>query len=279
MDLEQRLRYASYVSDASRLIYVETPKAACTAFKLLVASLSGINPRSLYKSLTSEKTEVMTIHDRSLIQLPSIVDLDPSDQRIGTYLTFCVTRHPATRLASAWIDKLLCHSVSPTAPILRRYPLPLYRPDWGFLRESFSEFVSHVEAPEFINSNHHWALQVRLLAVDTVPYKLKMKVENLDRDIGPLREHVERQGITWPGLARVNETHFAGLPYLYSSATLAKVTSLYADDFIHFGYDAPVLPNQKAAPPPLPNEHHIRAIQARNRRISYLQSKLNVGRC
>lgn len=272
-----RLNYASFVSLPTSMVYMETPKAACTSFKHLIAALNGVDIAKLEGSVMAAKSAAQAIHDRSLIDVPSLLQI-PDNQRAHvlsaeSYLRFCIVRNPYTRLASAWTDRLLCHSLSPLAPILRHIEFPEYVPEWQYLRCKFSEFVDHLYRREFpLMTNHHWQLQHDLLLPDLLNYNLVVRLEELPRHLPRIIAHVEAQGVAWPGLPRINETPLKLAPGLYTAATVRKVREMFAEDFARYGYDTRAeIAGGDAGP--LPDAEVVRGIQQRNRRIFLLSLK------
>lgn len=273
-----RLNYASYVSMPTSMVYVETPKAACTSFKHLVAALNGVDSRDLQNSVIAAKTSALVIHDRPLIKLPTLSQL--SDEERGyvlsapEFLRFCIVRDPYNRLVSAWADRLLCHSLSLIAPILKYLSFPEYIPDWNYLRLRFSEFVDHLyrhEHPKF--TNHHWQPQCTLLLPDLVNYNLVIRLEELAQHLPKIIAHVEGKGLTWPGLPRIHETPFSFGNALYTASSARKVREMYAQDFSDYGYDTKIdIIHGDAGP--LPEVMPVQAMQERNRRIILLSLKI-----
>src|SRR5262245_32437292 len=123
-----RLSLDSYVVMSAAVVYMATPKAACTSFKHLMATLAGVDIGNLAQSLLPAKTKELAVHDRSLLKLPSLLDVsDAVRTQVLTsqeFLRFCVVRNPFRRLASAWLDRILCHSLSPIAPIMQYLEFP-----------------------------------------------------------------------------------------------------------------------------------------------------------
>lgn len=272
---KSRLAYASYYLKQTRLIYVETPKAACTGMKNTLAVLAGCDIVKTRKSDMALKTDMMTIHDRKLVDIPSLCDLSDDEfnqvMNCSQHVRFCIIRNPYTRIASAWNDRLLCQTLSPKAPILEHIGYPDYRADWEYLRSRFAEFVNHIyhhEAPEF--SNHHWQSMGQLLLPDVVNYSHILRLEQLDKEIKPIVDHVESSGACWPGIPIVNKTPVPAAIQLYNAQTAARVRDIYARDFSQFGYSTKIEVSTSSSLTALPDEAWMRALQQRNRRISAL---------
>lgn len=272
---KDRLTYASYYLDQAKLVYVETPKAACSAFKHSIAALADHDMRKSWRSDMALKTRTMTIHDRSLMDIPNLGE--QSEQKFARIVTsrdilrFCIVRNPFARIASAWTDRFLCHTLSPLAPIMQHLDFPEYRADWSFLREQFTLFVDHIYCHEQTAiSNHHWQTLEQLLLPSSLQYTHIIKLENLSEELNPVITHIENCGMCWPGLPKINETPLSLGTRLYTQATAAKIREIYASDFSTFSYSDALEISKPSALPTLPDAQWVKAIQDSNRRNSDL---------
>ena len=271
---QNRLRYSSFVVSNTRLLFVETPKVACTSFKHAITALDGQNFKEFSYSLMSTKTGALGVHDRGINRVPSL--LDYPNYRVAEiltskeYLRFCAVRNPFSRLASSWIDKILCHSLSLNSPLVEALGFPEYRDNLHYLQYQFSEFVNYLynaEAPAF--SNHHWQTMTELLLPELIDYSLVIRVEELTEYVGTLISHVESYGQVWPGLPWFNESLLSMGSELYTQHSSRRVAEMYECDFARYGYchkSAAILKRTHK----LPEKQFVRSIQERNRRISYL---------
>lgn len=271
-----RLAYDSYVLADAAIVYMATPKVACTSFKHLLAALHGIDINTLAPTLMAAKTNELAIHDRTVVKQPSLLDVSDHERvhalSSPDILRFCVVRDPFRRLASVWLDRILCHSLSPIAPILGHIEFPKYIPDWRYLSERFGEFVGCLydrESPHF--SNHHWQTQCDLLLLDLINYNLVARLETLSAGISVIMDHVSKHNLTWPGLPRFNETPVKYSSRLYTASTARKVAAMYELDFKTFSY--PTRVESGGNTPDLPDVEFVQAVQKRNQRIFYLSLK------
>jgi hypothetical protein len=271
-----RLAHDSYVLSNAAIVYMATPKVACTSFKHLVAALQNVDISPASHSLMAAKTNELAIHDRAVIKQPGLLDIPDAERtRIlesSDVLRFCIVRDPFRRLASAWLDCILCHSLSPIASILRHIAFPEYFPDWSYLRERFGEFVGCLhdrESPHF--SNHHWQRQCDLLLLDLMNYNLVARLESLSDGTSVIKDHLQKRDLIWPGLPRFNETPVRYSSQLYTASTARKVAAMYEADFKTFGYQTKLAADSST--PTLPDAEFVRAIQKRNQRIFYLSLK------
>jgi hypothetical protein len=58
-----RLDCGSYVSIPTAMVYMETPKAACTSFKHLIAALNGLDIRRMQDTLMVANTSALAIQE------------------------------------------------------------------------------------------------------------------------------------------------------------------------------------------------------------------------
>ena len=102
----KRLRYASFVSNKHRIVYVETPKNACTPLKWILARIHDRDVPLVHYPL--ETSLEMCIHYRDHHPLPALTDFSESEVRkiLKHYRLVCVVRNPFTRLVSAWANKI-----------------------------------------------------------------------------------------------------------------------------------------------------------------------------
>lgn len=272
-----RLAYDSYVLADAAIVYMATPKVASTSFKHVIATLAGIDVGNLPPSSMAAKSRELGIHDRSVINLPSVLDL-PEGMRAEAltsdgFLRICIVRNPYYRLVSAWVDRILCHSLSPIAPIMQHLEFPKYIPDRLYLRGKFAEFVNHLYRKEFPNfTNHHWQKQYDLLLPHLMNYNLVIRIEELSQTLPLMIRHVEKHGLTWPGLPRINELKFKMSNILYTESVARKVAAMYEQDFMKFDYPN-TLENVVDELDILPDVEVMTAIQKKNQRIFYLSLK------
>jgi hypothetical protein len=241
--VNQRFMYASFVSTKKRLLYVETPKAACTALKWILADIDGYE---IPLVLTKFETQLeMCIHYREVHPLPSLNDFDEQQAREiledPEYRRFCVVRNPFTRLVSVWANKI-------------RQQEPGYRNttclavlkhagrDDSAGPPTFREFVKWVlDTNDPRTCDNHWRSQKYLLYPDLINYGFVLKVENLSGDLQQLFDSASstKELDARQLLAKYNYNESLPLSYgaLYDRHLAEQVSDFYSDDFAVFGYD------------------------------------------
>jgi hypothetical protein len=271
--IERRLAYASFASVKDRFFYLEVPKAACTAMKMLLRELCHSPELKLFTDYNHRETRrSMFIHVRNNVSFPSLNALDKEDQRdlleSPDVLRFTVVRNPYTRLVSAWRDKVfLCEpgvydvytAVRGAAPAMdRKSPI------------EFAEFVSYIERSG-AERDLHWRKQVDLAYPKGIPFTHIGKVEDLQSTLAIFSRHIGRQdALTVP---RVNEGSIKP-PARYSNELAARVYALYEDDFGTFDYRREAWPHdEEARSYVVSEERFIDEVLERNLIIAHLYNE------
>ena len=234
-----RLRYASFVSRQHRIVYVEAPKAACTALKWILATIDGQDVSSApYPRQTSLE---MCIHFRDCHPLPSLHDFPESDihEIMRCYRKVCVVRNPYTRLVSAWANKIrlrepgfgkVCQAICAHAGAPANSPITF---------KAFALWV--VETNDPVICNAHWRPQRELLYPDIIDYTDVLKLESLAADLQRLFNVVPslRNYKAETLLSEVYRNKSLPVNYgaLYDQELAMRISDFYADDFDTYGYD------------------------------------------
>lgn len=278
---KQRLSYASFVLEDEKILYVETPKAACTTIKQL---LRQRYPSNLAESsyFRDQSSLAMNVHNRDLHATPSLTAL-PAEM-IATILAsdqwmrICIVRNPYQRLFSCWRDKVyLCEPgfVRNQAALLEHLSAiddPI---------EHFRAFVHWVLDGK--SSNHHWESMHNLLCMELINYSLIVRLETMAADISPF---LQRLAISSAQFERFRSN--VSLPLVagqyYSESLAAAVYQFYELDFRRFGYqgsswlqvgrEAAMLSPASLADPAIARlqRQAVQAIRERNRVIALLNS-------
>jgi hypothetical protein len=236
----KRLNYATFNIDKFNLLYVETPKCACSTMKNIMCYLDGVVPPR--KHVGKESSFAMAIHNRGVNpvkNLDSVGDVDAYLNRPDA-VRFCIVRNPYARLASAWADKI-------------RQREPGYKNVWKkiniFHAKPMSEQLSCPSFKEFVlwvvnaqnpqNCNIHWRAMHKLLHPDLMNYTHVLKTENFVSgfqevlDAANIDESAEELLSTY----RTNESLPIVWKALYTEELANLVYSHYQNDFDIYGYD------------------------------------------
>jgi hypothetical protein len=267
-----------------KVLYVITPKAACTSLMWMCASLQGEDLAAFRTSLAPQVTRAALIHDFSMWRGTRwLHQLTEAERRQitedGDWLIFCVTRHPVTRLWSAWQSKLLLREPSfvrryGSRPWFPRVPQGLTDVAEGF--RSFIDALRH--EPGLIDGNQHWRPQAELLRTGSFPYNHIGKVEALGTTLDLLEEHLRRQG--WEGSLAVTRENQTPLPFSVAPPdpeTIRTAERIYAQDLELFGYPSIASsPSEEQRPAGTADLliHAARLIIERNERIGDLREAI-----
>lgn len=236
-----RLAYASFVSIPHKLLYLETPKAACTTIKMLLRDLCDAPPiRYLFAPddlPLHETRRDMFIHVRSNVPLPSLLDLDDRTQKevltSPEYFRFAIVRNPYTRVVSAWRNKVLyCEpgyeyiyeDVFGTSPPLDAKQFVSFK--------QFMDVITHERNLD--DCNPHWRRQAALLFMPGIQYTHIGKLEKLPDTLRLLKSHIGSAIAT--DMEGRNTSSSEAAPNAMAPELAAQIFSLYEQDFEIFEY-------------------------------------------
>lgn len=241
--LEFNSKRRLYVLPDWKLVYVSTPKNACTSLKWLVADLGGEDLARLRQGdLGFSPTREGQVHDRSLWRvvpdaagLPREVlsSISPDDG----WFVFGVIRDPRLRLFSAWQDKYLLRSPGywrhwdrDGAPGVPRTPAEII--------DRFRDFVLEVAATPGHDAldDGHFVTQVHALNEHVVPFSRIYDMTELGELMTDLNAHLRAQGRHGDlVLGRSNKSPFEPNAAVFAGGVREAVEQIYADDFARFG--------------------------------------------
>ena len=228
-----------------KIVFVTTPKAACTSMLRMFARLQAEPLEAARISLAPEVTRAATVHDFSLWQHTRALQQLGSTERQEIahgrdWLVCCIVRHPVSRLWSAWQSKLLLrepHYVRHYAsrPWFPRIPRHLAEVAADF--QGFAEALRDEDG--LIQADPHWQPQGVLLRAETFPYTHVGKLEELGTTLRLIEKHLRHRG--WAGGLSVANENATMLPLAaarLSAETVRTVERLYACDLEMFGYSS-----------------------------------------
>lgn len=267
--VEKRLAYGSFAHLRDRVVYLEVPKAACTAMKMVLRDLYVTTPLTLFPRMSRQTKRGMFVHARVNAPLPALTDLDDAAQRElledDDVLRLTVVRNPYTRFVSAWRDKVYLYE--PTAEDVYVAVRGVV-PDVAHKEPiQFAEFVSYVERTISATSDPHWRRQVDLTYPDALRFTHVGQTENLPATVALL---YRRAGHEPPEtMPRANgAVLLAGASYTLGLAK--RVHDIYAQDFTTFGYDPTAWPCDIDVESAVSLERFVDEVMERNVIISHL---------
>ncbi|WP_298283248.1 sulfotransferase family 2 domain-containing protein [Acidocella sp.] len=226
------LGYGSFVDEPRRILYVATPKVACSSVKLLLRGLATDTPLR-FSPMARQTSLSMLIHDRGQTPLPPLTAF--SGARLQAILSgpgwfrFCVTRHPYERFFSVWRDKIFL-----TEPGFEPY-LPSARAKFVEF-QAFFERVMATETP--LTCDTHWRAQTALLFPGEIAYTHIYDLADLARLPADLAAHLAAQGHHGapPALPRLNQSWSIPVGRFLTPQVAAGLQEFYQTDFARFAY-------------------------------------------
>ena len=229
----------THISLVNRYVYIEVPKAGCGTMK---ATLGGVEAARLNQQAVAAVQE--RPHDASRMtafvkpfQLPP--DLLEEVFTSRKFRRFSVVRDPASRLLSAYLEKIR-QGLPQATPILEALRISLGdQAPQEAAQITLEQFIEVVGAQTSREQDPHWRRQHDQLGLPTIRYDAIIHLEDLDNSwptiaalssIPDLREQFYCRNSTGAS-ARVDEH--------YTPQLRQAVAQIYADDYRVFGYPLP----------------------------------------
>jgi glycosyltransferase involved in cell wall biosynthesis len=276
------LRWNAYLSKNHKLLYISTPKVACTSLKWWFATLEGYSKALSEFEDSGESDPDLVIHDSFHKVAPHVAGLGPEELApalVSTdYFRFAVVRNPYKRIFSAWQSKLLLREPLQSRLYLEydffRYPIRTVED----IRSSFEAFLEHLafkEAPEFLDL--HWTPQVDLLRPDLISYTKLSQIENVGELSQALEEHLGPHILNPFTSRRANESLLDYSTDFITERSMDLIKMLYARDFDTFGYESSPPSSKKEYTTSELNLalHAVNLIRARHQIITNTRSLFN----
>lgn len=252
-DLTPHVLQRSLVLEEARLLYVPTPKAACTSMMWALADLAGLTADHFLQSPSFEPTAELTIHDMDRWPDEHRLDRLAAERQTRAlnengWLRFTLVRDPVRRLWSAWQSKVLVREPS----FIRRYAnrswFPTEPPEPGQIVARYRAFLAAVDAGivpgdpptlDDVADNPHWRPQSALLGGSGMRLFRIGRLENLGDMLAALEKHLANRGLLGLHLRSAKAFSIPYHPALLGSAGRSTVARLYAADLDQFGYRVP----------------------------------------
>ena len=276
--LSTYLKWNAYRSERHRLLYVATPKVACTSLKWWFAELEGVARQIAQAADSGETTPDLVIHDTFHKVAPTVagLDIEALAEAVASerYFRFAVVRNPYKRLFSAWQSKLLLREPLQAAQYehcaFQNGPIESLA-DVALAFEQFLEYLSAVEAPAF--RDPHWTPQADLLRPDIIGYSKVSQIERPDELRDALARRLGSAASNPFVRGRLNESLIPYQEALITARSQALIRRLYEKDFEVFKYSAELPASREA----FSEEHFalartaIRLISGRNQRFGEIR--------
>jgi hypothetical protein len=274
-----RIQYGSFVSRKHKIVYIETPKAACTSLKNLMSEIEGVYFKPLHKKPYYMETKLnMLIHQRKYVNIPHLFQLEQQEftsifNGNSDWFRFGVSRNPFSRLFSFYVNKLLLQEPGD----LSVYNMFGKVNSAQEIHKDFSEFVAFTfdNFDTLSQWEYHLARQVDVLLIRLLSFDQIFKIENLDLLSDALSKRTGIHGLKIPhnNRAIIKDWHI-----FYDLKSIEMVKKMYAPDFDLLGYDTNSCKEKKEQGSISSNFHidfnMIKEIRLRNEMIKHLYSMI-----
>ncbi|MFI3196419.1 MAG: sulfotransferase family 2 domain-containing protein [Methylococcaceae bacterium] len=237
-ELRKRIAYGSFVGNRMNYIFMETPKAACSSLKWILAELEERKITSKHQG--HETAASMVIHDRSSHNIKNLIQVEESTRNQlltdNNIVRFCVVRNPYARIVSAWADKI-------------RQQEPNFKSVWINVANhfgtdpnecpSFPQFVQWiVEKQQPNRCNPHWRSMVYLLLPELFNYTHIIHTENIELELQAVFDKIspEMNASNLLEKHRINESLPVNWKDFYDEETAKRVALFYKEDFEYYDY-------------------------------------------
>ena len=216
-----------------RLVYVATPKAACTTLKAtlwrwhLRDAACVVGPEVVHR-----QTDATFRAPRELGFRQFMADINsPDDVRL------CFVRNPYTRLLSCYLNKIVGRN---SEGRLRKDGLA-FREKFGFAHDDdipFAAFIDRIASESWYAANPHWRIQTEQLLWGDVRYDFVGRFESFLPELDRLAREwdVHLRGYLLDRRHHATHAHLH-VSRFYTAELQARVHDLYRADFDAFGYD------------------------------------------
>lgn len=235
----RRLNYLVHIDDKNKVVYIETPKVACTSIKKYM--------QDQYSGSKIELVAPSLVHDRARSPLKQISQL--SEEEVyraleGDYRRFSFVRNPFTRVLSGYLEKIVDN------PIERRVHLEKLGLEYeGNI--SFAQFLEALASVEESNLDMHFSPQSSLLLMEHIEYDFIGAFERFEIDFSTLKSNFysDDRADNYAGFGMHHATHASEKTMdFFSEHEIEIAQSIYSVDFDLFGYSTDI---QKSGAPPL----------------------------
>lgn len=208
--------YLYNISMSRKVLYVETPKVACTQIKRMLQRLEAGSSGGVPQN----------VHDRNESPLFSPKHSEDTffSALYGEYFRFSFVRNPITRVLSCYLDKFVSNKWEKA----RRLPGFGFEPDYDL---SFLEFLNFISNQNPIDMDVHWMPQTTILSLGSVKYDFIGRFENFSADFQRICRYLGVEEFH-DNEGREHRTNASDVTCkFYGDRELEIVRRLYREDF------------------------------------------------
>lgn len=236
----ERFGDLALVAPTLKVLYLPTPKAACTTMKLLLAQAAGTHRPAMADRLAiMHVSRAQTIHHPAVHGLTRFGDLSPRNQRdildSHEWLRITSLRDPIARAYSAWENRIFMRAHRRTREIIA-LAHDVSTNGQLDLAGSFARFAVALSANESVfMSDHHFWPQARVVQPDHVEFTSLVRVDQPGEIDAFARLLSERSGSNLTP-QRLNEGLGVKVDRVCNRTTADHLTAVYRADYDRFGF-------------------------------------------
>lgn len=223
-----RANYLTHIDDTRMLVYIETPKVACTSIKkFMMDQYAGGSFPLENKSL---------VHNRTVSPLKQISELT-AEEALAVYgpgfQRFSFVRNPFSRLLSGYLDKLVSNEYERN----RHLPLMGFEPG---SHPTLLDFLERLAEKTDATRDIHFTTQSALLMVNSVDYTFIGRFEGFQQDFLQMQNllyDIKHTGQSYEDFGKHHASNAnEKLTQYYGPRETELVREIYQADFDFFGY-------------------------------------------
>ncbi|XP_056402776.1 carbohydrate sulfotransferase 8-like [Hyla sarda] len=225
-----------FVEHYHKLIYCEVPKAGCSNWKRVIFLLK------LGFLHYPEDLKHKDVHNNKLLNRLSEYSVDQQKEILNKYTKVMFSRHPFTRLVSAYRDKIL-HSQAYYTDVVRSIKNKIRRAQNLESDVTFEEFVRFLLQEDPRNMDIHWRPMHHICDPCNIQYDIYGKFETIKLDADYLLRSIKAPYYLkypsikeYPNESRTNEIISKGYFKSLSKLQLQGLAKIYHFDFVMFNY-------------------------------------------
>lgn len=227
----------THISLVNRYVYVEVPKAGCGTMKATLGGMEGSRMGPAYAARVQEFP-----HDRMRatpfvkpFQLPP--DLLETVLTSSDYRRFTVVRNPASRVLSAYLEKIrqgLKQSTAVVEAITARTGQEIAAQD-----VTFAQFLEVVASQSSREQDPHWRRQADHIGLGIVPYDAVIHLEELDASWDIVADLASTPDLQEQYFCRNSTAASTKIADYFTPELVHLVTETYARDYAELEYALP----------------------------------------
>lgn len=230
------------VSDRHKLLYCAVPLLSMGALMKLMFFISPLGAgMTTIANVPSKDVKIKN----NFVYLSSL-SLEEQEERLVSYRSFMVARHPFSRLAATYKLKFASNNTffhnRYGRHIVRKYRRGFVESEPSGHDVRFPEFVEYILGSQPEDMNEHWQPLERLCQPCVVNFDLTLHYESMERESGEVLELArltESAGALpsdmWESVDTKYVDHLLkGVP----PSLVGKLVKVYRDDFAMFSYSS-----------------------------------------